>query len=46
MKDRTFLITLCVTVLLCIAATATHVAYAADAYTRASIIQFVAGEVW
>ncbi len=46
MKDRTFLIALAVVALLCMAGTAAHVAYAADAYTRASIIQFVAGEVW
>ena len=46
MKTKTFLWALGILLSVCILLTAAHLVYAADAYTRASIIQFVAKELW
>ncbi len=46
MKTKTFLIVLSVVVAVCVLCTLAHFAYAAYAYQHASIIQFVAKELW
>ena len=46
MKTKTFLWVLGGVIGLCVLLTAAQWIYAADAYTRASIIQFVAKELW
>lgn len=46
MRERTFLIALCITLGVCIALTAAHVLYAIEAYEHCSIIPFVAKELW
>jgi len=46
MKTKTFLWVLGILLGVCLVLTVAHFAYAADAYTRASIIQFVAKELW
>ncbi|MBR5868842.1 MAG: hypothetical protein IKZ21_05295 [Clostridia bacterium] len=46
MKNKTFLWVLGILVGVCLILTVAHLAYAADAYSRASIIQFVAKELW
>ena len=46
MKDRTFYTLLTCVILLCLALTVAHFAYAVYAYQHCSIIQFIAKELW
>ena len=46
MKDKTFLITLGSVVGVCLTATVAHFAYMVYAYQHASIIYFIAKELW
>ena len=46
MQPRTFRIVFCCLVGLCLLLTAAHVVYAWYAYQHASIIQFIAKELW
>ena len=46
MKTKTFLIVLSVLAAVCVLCTLAHFAYAAYAYQHASIIQFIAKELW
>ena len=46
MKDRTFWATLCIVVTACLTATVAHFVYAVYAYQHASIIYFIAKELW
>ena len=46
MKDRVFLITLGSVMGACLAATMAHFVYAVYAYQHASIIYFIAKELW
>lgn len=46
MKDRTFLIALCVVTAICVGLTIAHLAYAVYAYQHCSIIYFIGEELW
>ena len=46
MKEKTFLGVLAVVVGVCLLLTIMHTAYAVYAYQHASIIAFIAGELW
>ena len=46
MKPRTFRIVFACVLSLCLLLTAAHVAYACYAYEHASILQFIAKELW
>ena len=46
MKEKTFYRVLIAVVALCAIATAAHICYAFYAYQHASIIQFIAKELW
>ncbi len=46
MKDSLYFRILLILLAVCMLATVAHVIYAADAYTRASIIYFIGEEVW
>ena len=46
MKTKTFLLVLSLLVALCVILTIAHFVYAAYAYEHASIIQFIAKELW
>ena len=46
MKEKTFYKVLIALVALCALATVAHVCYAVYAYQHASIIQFIAKELW
>ena len=46
MKERTFLMVLCVLVGICVALTIAHLAYAIYAYQHCSIIYFIGEELW
>ncbi len=46
MKNSLFFRILLVLIAVCMLATVGHIVYAADAYTRCSIIYFIGEEVW
>jgi hypothetical protein len=46
MKEKTFYKVLIALVVLCAVATLAHICYAVYAYQHASIIQFIAKELW
>ena len=46
MNDKTFAKVLIALVVLCAVATLAHICYAVYAYQHASIIQFIAKELW
>lgn len=46
MKERTFLILLCVVVGICLALTIAHFLYAIYGYQHCSIIYFIGKELW
>lgn len=46
MNDKTFAKVLIALVVLCAVATVAHICYAVYAYQHASIIQFIAKELW
>jgi hypothetical protein len=46
MKEKTFYKVLLAVVALCALATVAHICYAVYAYQHASIIQFIAKELW
>ena len=46
MKEKTFYTVLIALVALCALATVAHICYAVYAYQHASIIQFIAKELW
>lgn len=46
MNTKTFLWILGTVIGICLVLTVAHLIYAVDAYSRASIIQFVAKELW
>lgn len=46
MKQKTFLIVLCIVIAICILATVAMFIYTKEAYQTTSIISFIAGELW
>ena len=46
MRETVFFRVLIAVLITCVLATAAHIAYAADAYQRCSIIYFVGEELW
>ena len=46
MRESVFFRILTALLVICVLATAAHIAYAADAYQRCSIIYFVGEELW